>query len=144
MAFVGGHILMRRLTDRCVWLAPAALLWALTSGDLNAQTAASATPSAAATTTATSTSMGMGTGMGRHGDHAHDVGHEPQRIVEPDRCGRAGMQGSANGLGMNPMNGVFMNPMAAPYMLGYPMSTNQIGAMMLMNQMGTSGLGGAK
>ena len=34
------------------------------------------------------------------------------------------------------MNGVFTNPMAAPYLFGnvYPMSSGQIGAMMLANQ----------
>ena len=118
---------------------------ALTSGDLNAQTAASRDAFGGRQRTTAHRhghGHGDGHGHGRHGDHAHDVGHEPHRIVESDRCGGAWeCRVPLIGLGMNPMNGVFMNPMAAPYMLGYPMSTNQIGAMMMMNQMGTSGVG---
>ena len=52
-------------------------------------------------------------------------------------------QGPNNGgMGMNAMNGVFMNPMAAPYLFGISdVEHDQIGAMMLMNQMGDGGIG---
>jgi hypothetical protein len=139
---------MTRLRDHCVWLAPVAFSVVLACGDLNAQTTTAAATSTAATTgastglgTGTGMGMGMGMGMGGMGLMPMMSAMNPSASLSPTDAAALGMQGSGNGLGMNPMNGAFMNPMAAPYLMGYPMSTNQIGAMMMMNQMGSSGLG---
>ena len=80
-------------------------------------------------------------GMGGMGIMPMMSAMNPSASLSPTDAAALGMQANGNGLGMNPMNGVFMNPMAAPYLLGYPMSTNQIGAMMMMNQMGQRGIG---
>jgi hypothetical protein len=144
---------MTRFTFRCVWLALVALSLTLACGDLNAQTAATATTSTAAATAATTTGtgtgmgmgmgsgMGMGTGMGGMGIMPMMSAMNPSASLSPTDAAALGMQGSGNGRGMNAVNGVFMNPMAAPYMLGYPMSTTQIGGMMMMNQMQNGGIG---
>lgn len=108
-------------------------------GELNAQTSSAATTSTAATT-GTGAWSGSGLGMGGMGLMPMMAAMNPSASLSPTDAAALGMQGNRTGMGMNPMNGVFMNPMAAPYMLGYPMSTNQIGAMMMMNQM-NSGIG---
>lgn len=137
---------MTRLQDRCAWPGLVALSVFLACGDVTAQTSATATSSTAATTSTTAAGtgsyMGMGgLGMGGMGIMPMMSAMNPSASLSPNDAAALGMPGSGNGLGMNPMNNAFMNPMAAPYLLGYPMSTNQIGAMMLMNQMGSSGLG---
>jgi hypothetical protein len=110
--------------------------------ELKAQTTTSATSSA--TGTATGTGMGVGVGgmdMGGMGLMPMMSAMSPSANLSPTDASALGMPGGNNGsLGMNPMNGVFMNPMAAPYLLGYPMSNTQIGGMMMMNQM-NNGIG---
>jgi hypothetical protein len=140
----GRRILMTRLRHGCVWSAPVAFSLALAGGNLDAQTTSTATTSTAATSsTATSMGMsgGMGMGMGGMGIMPMMSAMNPSASLSPTDAAALGMQGSGNGQGMNQMNGVFMNPMAAPYMLGYPMSTTQIGGMMMMNQMQNGGIG---
>jgi hypothetical protein len=137
---------MTSLRDRCVLAAWIGLFLVVACGELNAQTSTAAAASTAATTAATSgtgalTGSGMGMGMGGMGLMPMMSAMNPSASLSPTDAAALGMQGPGTNLGMNPMNAVFMNPMAAPYLLGYPMSSNQIGAMMMMNQMGASGLG---
>jgi hypothetical protein len=141
---------MTSLRDRCVLAAFIGLSLVVACGELNAQTSTAAAASTAASTAAmsgtgafTGSGMGMGgLGMGGMGLMPMMSAMNPSASPSPTDAAALGMQSPSTGLGMNPMNGVFMNPMAAPYLLGYPMSTNQIGAMMMMNQMGaTTGLG---
>jgi hypothetical protein len=136
---------MDYLRDRRAWTACIALALAVRCPDLKAQTTATATTS---TSTAASsglgmgfgTGMGMGTGMGGMGLMPMISAMNPTASLSATDAAALGMPGPGNG-GANMMNGVFMNPMAAPYMLGYPMSPTQIGGMMMMNQMGGSGIG---
>jgi hypothetical protein len=87
------------------------------------------------------TGMGMGgMGMGGMGLMPMMSAMNPTAALSPTDAAALGTSGPSNG-GANGMNGVFMNPMAAPYLLGYPMSNTQIGAMMLSNQAATGGLG---
>jgi hypothetical protein len=137
---------MSSLRDCCVFIG---LSLVVACGELNAQTSTAAAASTAASTAATSgtgalTGSGMGMGMGGLGMGGMGLmpmmsAMNPSASPSPTDAAALGMQSPGAGLGMNPMNGVFMNPMAAPYLLGYPMSTNQIGAMMMMNQMGANG-----
>ena len=62
--------------------------------------------------------MGMGMGMGGMGIMPMMSAMNPSASLSPTDAAALGMQGSGNGLGMNPMNGVFMNPMAAAVSAG--------------------------
>jgi hypothetical protein len=125
---------------RCVFVVSVGFALVVACGDLRAQAATAAAASTAATTGAGAWS-GSGFGMGGMGLMPMMYAMNPTASLSPTDAAALGMQGPGNNPGMNPMNGVFMNPMAAPYLLGYPMSTSQIGAMMMMNQMNGSGIG---
>ena len=88
--------------------------------------------------------MGMGMGMGTGMDGAMALmpmmsAMNPTASLSATDAAALGMARPSNG-GFN-MNGVFMNPMAAPYLMGLPMSNTQIGAMLLTNQAGNGGIG---
>jgi hypothetical protein len=129
---------MTSLRDRCVLAAWIGLSFVVACGELQAQTSTAAAASTAASSAATTgtgalTGSGMGMGMGGMGLMPMMSAMNPSASLSPTDAAALGMQSPGAGLGMNPMNGVFMNPMAAPYLLGYPMSANQIGGMMMMN-----------
>ena len=142
---------MTSLRDRCVLAAWIGLSLVVACGELQAQSStagAGSTAASNAATTGTGALSGSGMGMGMGGMGMGGMGlmpmmsaMNPSASLSPTDAAALGMQSPGAGLGMNPMNGVFMNPMAAPYLLGYPMSANQIGGMMMMNQMGANGLG---
>jgi hypothetical protein len=136
---------MMRSQIRCLFAAWLGCSLVVALGDANAQTSSTGAASTGATTSGATTGTGAwsGTGMGMGGMGLMPMmsAMSPTAGLSPTDAAALGMPRSGNGMGMNPMNGVFMNPMAAPYLMGYPMSTNQIGAMMMMNGMNATGIG---
>jgi hypothetical protein len=125
------------LRDRRIGMATVAFALVITCHDLKAQSTTATTTAAG---TGTGMGFGMGMGMGGMGLMPMMSAMNPTASLSPTDAAALGMSGPGNG-GVNGMNGVFMNPMAAPYLLGYPMSSTQIGGMMMMNQMNGGGIG---
>jgi hypothetical protein len=129
---------MNCLHDRHVWVAFAAFSLVVTCRDLKAQT------TTATTSTATGTGMGLGTGMGTDGGMGllpMLYATNPTASLSPTDAAALGTS-TQNNHGMG-MSGLFLNPIAAQSLFGNSGSTssNQIAAMMVANQMGTTGIG---
>jgi hypothetical protein len=132
---------MKNLNERHVRVAIAACSLVLCCRDLKAQTTA-ATAATSAATTGTGTSMGTGMGFGGGmGLMPMLYATNPTASLSPTDAAALGMS-TQNNRGMG-MSALYLNPIAAQSLFGNgaASSSNQIAAMMLANQMGTTGIG---